>query len=100
MSLIHFEKMSFQYFLYLAVTWSNVNLGSSFEQTWQSLSARCYIPRFNFKAFLVLKKKTLKCFLLYMGLAAILLFNRPWPFVKNGRGLITIAHSEPSAQVS
>ena len=33
-----------------------------------------YIPRFSLKAFLVLAKKIFKCFLPYMGMAAIL-FN-------------------------
>ena len=39
-----------------------VNLGSSFEQTWQTMCPWCYIPRFSLKAFLVLKKKIFKCF--------------------------------------
>ena len=50
--LTHFEKMICQRFLHahvsghkfeLAVKRSNDNLGSSFEQIWQTLSPRCYI---------------------------------------------------------
>ena len=60
-----------------AVQRSNVNLGSSFEQTWITLSPRCSVTRFSLEAFLVLEKKIFKCFSLnghiisYMGMAAI-----------------------------
>ena len=36
--------------------------GSSFEQTWMTLSPQCYVTRFSLEAFLVLEKKIFKCF--------------------------------------
>ena len=44
---------------------SKVNLRSSFEQIWYSLSPRCCIPRFSLKAFFVLEKKILSVFIIY-----------------------------------
>ena len=35
---------------------SKVILGSSSEQTWQTLSPQCYIQRFSLKVFLVLEQ--------------------------------------------
>ena len=46
----------------LAVKRSKVFLGSSFEQTCQGFSARYYKPSFSPKAFLILEKKSFKCF--------------------------------------
>ena len=63
--------MTFQHFAHtnawgrkfdLATKKSKVNLGSSFEQTWEIFSPWCYIPRFSLEAFLVLEKKIFKCF--------------------------------------
>ena len=42
-----------------AVKRSNIFLGSLFEQTWQTLSPKCYIPRCSLKAFMVPEKKIL-----------------------------------------
>ena len=41
----------------LALKRSKVNIWSSFEQTWQTLSSLYYIPRFSLEAFLVLEKE-------------------------------------------
>ena len=46
----------------LAVKRSKVNLRSLFEQNWKTLGPRWYIVRFSLKDFLVLEKKTFKCF--------------------------------------
>ena len=82
-SLTHFEKLNFQYLPHtnaqghtfdLAMKRSNVNLGLSFEQTWQTFFYQCYITRFSLEAFLVLEKKIFMCFIPYIGMAAIL-FN-------------------------
>ena len=40
----------------------DVNLGSSFEQIWETLSPWCYILRFSLKVFLILEKKRFKSF--------------------------------------
>ena len=63
----------------LPIKRSKIILGSSFEQTLQTLSPLCFIPRFSHKAFLVLEKKIFKYFLPHMGMAAIL-FNGAEPF--------------------
>ena len=52
----------------------NVNLGSSFEQTWIILRPQCFVTGFSLEAFLVLEKNISKCFSPYTGMAAIL-FN-------------------------
>ena len=70
----------------LALKRSKVNLCSSFEQTWKSLSPHCYILKFSFKAFLVLE--IFKCFLPYMGIATIL-FNCEEPFEQIGNNFST-----------
>ena len=54
------------------------NLKSSFEQTWITLSPQCSITRFSLEAFLVLEKKTFKCFSPYVGMAAILFNHAEW----------------------
>ena len=58
-----------------AVKSSNVNLGSSFEQIWMTLSPQCSITRFSLEAFFVLEKKIVKCFSPHKGMSAILFNN-------------------------
>ena len=57
-----------------------VNLGSSFEHTWQASHPKCYIPSPKVNRLLVVEK-IFKGFLPYMGVAAILVMW-PGPFVQ------------------
>ena len=52
----------------LFATRSKVNRGSSFEQVWQGLVYRSFIPRLKVTSCLLLEKKIFKV-LLYMGVA-------------------------------
>ena len=56
----------------LAVKSVKVTPGSSFEQTMMGWSPRCYIPSFVKIGLPFLEKKIFEGFLLYMGVAAIL----------------------------
>ena len=81
------EKLTFHYFCQihaygsqfdLYVDSSNINLGSSFVQILEALSAQFLIPCFKVLSFLVLEK-IFKGFLPYMNILAILA-NRLEPF--------------------
>ena len=56
----------------LDVEYVKVNLGSSYEKTWQAQQSQCYIPSPKVIGLLVLEQKIFKGFLPYMGVAVIL----------------------------
>ena len=55
---------------------SKVILKTSSEQTWLTLSLKCYIERYSLKVFLFLEKKNFKCVCVHACVrACVLLFN-------------------------